>query len=103
MPEGWLTISRPKCIQPVAKGGLSKDGPWIAKLWFDGAKVEVEDLPVVARVIRYAKQEKRVSLSQVFTFSKDQFRRIVLKYVDILEEYGVKAVPLSGGLSFEAM
>lgn len=103
MPEGWPTISRPKCIQPVAKGGLSKDGPWIARLWFDGANVEVEDLPVVARVIRYAKQEKRVSLSQVFTFNKDQFRRIVLRYSDILEKYGVKVVSLSGGLSFEAI
>jgi hypothetical protein len=103
MPEDWPMISRPKYIQPVAKGGLSKDGPWIARLWFDRANVEVEDLPIVARVIRYAKQEKRVSLSQVFTFNKDQFRRIVVKYCDVLKRYGIRVDQVSGGLSFEAI
>lgn len=102
MPPGWPSIWRPKCIQPLLKGGLSKDGPLIAKLWFDEAHVDIEDLPVVARIIDYTRQKKRCAPSQVLLGLTVLVRDIALKYQQVLEAYGIRLVFRTGGLSLEA-
>jgi hypothetical protein len=102
MSPAWPSITRTKCVQPVLKGGLSKDGPWIARLWLDKANVDVEDFPLIARIIHYTKQKRKCAPSQVLFGQTTLIRTIAMKHQQILEAYGVKLIFQTGGLSLEA-
>jgi len=94
-------VSRPHLIRPFKKGGLHHDGLWIAKLWFDKANVEIGDLSVLARIIRYVKEKKSVSASQIIPRQTELVIEKAVRYKEILELYGVITVSKQGGVSLE--
>jgi len=94
-------VSRPHLIRSFKKGGLHHDGLWIAKLWFDKANVEIGDFSVLARVIRYVKEKKSVSASQIIPRQTELVIEKAVHYKEILERYGVIIVSKRGGVSLE--
>jgi len=98
----WPQIERPRHIQPVKSGGLAKDGPLIAKLWLEEDISCVEDLPLVARIIRYVQSKGAVSPSKILFDQTDLVRETTTKHREILEKHGVKVIFKTGGMSLEA-
>lgn len=95
-------VSTPRRIQPFRRGGLLRDGLWIAKLWLDRASVEVKDLPIVARIIRYTKEKKAVSPSQVVPRHTKLVIEKAARYERVLEQYGIEIARKKGGVAFES-
>lgn len=95
------SVSQPNMTRPFRKGGLQRDGLWVAKLWFDKASVEVEDLPIVARIVRYVVERKSVSASQVIPHQTELVIEKATQYKEILRQYSVIIVSKQGGVSFE--
>jgi len=96
------SVSKPHVVRPYAKGGLGKDGLLIAQLWQRKENVEVKDIPIVARIIRYAKDKKAVSASQVIPHKTRLVVEKAKQYEGILQKYGVRIVAKRGGVSLEA-
>jgi hypothetical protein len=95
-------VSKPHVVRPYAMGGLGRDGLLFAQLWQSREEIDIESLPVVARIIRYANDKKRVSASQVIHRKTKLVVEKAREYRDILRKYGVRIVSKQGGLSFEA-
>ncbi len=95
-------VSKPHLVSPFWKGGLHRDGLWIAKLWLDEASVDVKDLPIVARIIRYTQERKAVSPSQVIPRHTKRVLEKATQYRDVLEHYGVRIIAKRGGMSLES-
>jgi hypothetical protein len=83
-------------------GGLAKDGPLIARLWLEEDMSCVEDLPLVARIIRYVHSKGAVSPSKILFGQTDLVRETATKHREVLEKYGVKVIFKTGGMSLEA-
>lgn len=96
-----LSISRPYITRPYSMGGLRRDGLWIAKLWMDKANVRAEDLPVVARIVRCAKEKREISASQVIPHQTRLVIEKAKQYRETLEQYDVVMISKQGGVSFE--
>lgn len=95
------SVSRPHLTRPFRRGGLYRDGLWIAKLWFDKASVEIRDLSIIARIIRYVKEKKSISVSQIIPHQTELVIEKTVHYKEILERYGVIIVSKQGGVSLE--
>lgn len=95
-----LFVSRPNVTRPFSMGGLHRDGLWIARLWMDETNVEEEDLPVVARIIRYVKEKRKISASQVIPRETKLVVEKAMQYKEILERYDVMMILKQGGVSF---
>ena len=95
-------VSKPHVVRPYARGGLGRDGLLLAQLWQSRKKVDVESFPIVARIIRYVKDKKRVSASQVIPRKTRLVVEKAEEYQEILRKYGIRIVSKRGGLSFEA-
>lgn len=96
-----LSVSRPNITRPFSMGGLHRDGLWIARLWMDRSEVRVEDLPVVARIVRYVKEKKEFSASQVIPHETKLVVEKAMQYKEILKRYNVMIISKQGGVSFE--
>lgn len=95
------SISQPHLTRPYLMGGFHRDGLWIARLWMDKANVRVEDLPVVARIVRCAKEKREISASQVIPRGTRLVIEKAKQYKEILERYDVVMISKQGGVSFE--
>ena len=93
-------VSRPYLTEPFLKGGLKNDGLWIAKLWFDRADIKVEDLPIIARIIRCVKEKGSIAVSKIALGQTNLVLEKAHQYKEILEMYGVTLIRKRGGLAF---
>jgi len=99
--KGELSVSRPHVIQPLRKGGLQRDGLWTARLWMEKANVQVEDLPVIARVIRCTYEKRSVRASEVIPHETRLIVEKAEEYKETLDHYGVTMLRKQGGVTFE--
>jgi len=93
-------VSRPHVIKPFLKGGLRNDGLWISKLWVDRVEIKVEDLPIVARIIRIVEEKGSVAASKIALGRTSLLVKKALQYEEILRVYGVVLIRKRGGVSF---
>ncbi len=96
IPEG----SRSKCVQHIRKGGLGRDGLWIATLWFNQERIRVEDLPIIARIIRIIHEKIYVRASEVLPRATKLVIEKAERYIDVLYKYNVEIIRKKGGVSF---
>ena len=99
--SGARAVSRPRCIRPFRRGGLGRGGLWIARLWLKNDRVKAEDLPIVARIIRYVFEKRHIRASEILPRNKDIVIAKAQQYKHVLNKYGVKIVEKQGGVSFE--
>ena len=95
-------VSKPNLTRPFRYGGMLREGVWIAKLWLEKASVDIKDLPIVARIIRYAKELKAVSPTQVVPRHTQLVIDKAKQYEGVLERYNVEIVRKRGGVAFES-
>lgn len=93
-------VSRPRVIRPLRSGGVSRDGIWIARLWLDKADVEIEDLSLIARIIRYTHEKQHVRASEILPGNRELVVEKALQYETVLSSYSVKLLRKRGGISF---
>jgi len=93
-------VSRPRVIRPLRSGGLGKDGIWIAKLWLEKADVKTDDLPLIARIIRYVYEKQHVRASEILPGNRELVVKKALQYENVLTRYDVKVQRKRGGVSF---
>jgi len=97
--EGDFKVATPHLIRPFSGGGLTRDGIYILKLWLENAQVEVEDIPIIARIIRYAKEKGEIAMSKIVPRKTDLVVEKAVNYEPLLARYGVKIKTKRGGLS----
>ena len=100
IPNVTPHLSRPRCIRPVRKGGMENNGLWIARLWSDHAHVEIEDIPIVARIIRYTHEKMHVPASVILPKYTNYVIEKAERYEHVLNKYNVRIVRKRGGVSF---
>jgi hypothetical protein len=93
-------VSRPRCIQPLRKGGLERDGIWMAALWNGDLYIRIEDIPIIARIIRYTHEKMRVPASVVLPKHTDYVIKKAERYKFLLRQYDVEIVRKRGGVTF---
>ena len=98
-------VSKPNLIRPFRKGGMLRDGVWIAKLWLDRfyycyPYINVKDLPLIARIIRCTRNKAHIRASEIVPGITDVIVEKAKQYEDILHVYNVKIVEKRGGVSF---
>lgn len=64
-------VSKPNLIQPLRKGGMFRDGVWIAKLWSYNYIYDLTDLPLVARIISRTRDKFRIRASEIIPAMTD--------------------------------
>ena len=98
-------VSRPHLTKPLRKGGMLRDGVWIAKLWLDRLPygymyINVEDLPWVARIIRCTRNRTKIRASEIVLGMKDVVVEKAKQYENVLSWFNVRLVEKRGGVSF---
>lgn len=103
-------LSKPRIVEPFRKGGLDRDGIWIAKLWFDHANVEVKDLPIVARILSRVHGKRKLRASEVVPAYYERTSSMTItivekaeQYEQVLNDYGVEIIYRRGGVIFECV
>lgn len=98
-----ISVSIPQLTKPLRKGGMFRDGVWIARLWLrprSYTACEVKDLPLIARIIRCTKTKISVPASEIAPDMTDVVVKTAKYYSDELGKYRVEIVEKRGGVSF---
>jgi hypothetical protein len=94
-------LSQPELLRPYRYGGLSRDGLWIIKLWFDYIPVKVDDIPLIARIIRIVEEKQEVPVSVIVPNQKQLVLDMILKYDKVLAKYNIHFLRKRGGVSLQ--
>lgn len=95
-----VPVSIPNIVQPVRKGGMFRDGVWIAKFWFRKSTHDVKDLPLFARIVRSVKNKTSVRASEIVPGMTDVVVKTAKFYRSELAFYNVKIIEKRGGITF---
>jgi hypothetical protein len=98
-PNSSHQLSQPICIYPIRRGGLRRDGFWIAHLWLN-QEVSSKHLPIIARIIRVVHEKNTVRASEILPHNTSQVLLVANQYQSILRKYNVSIVEVQGGTRF---
>jgi len=100
-------VSEPNLIQPLRKGGMLRDGVWIAELWLNELRIfysisNFRDLPMIARIISRTRNKVSIRASEVVPGMTDVVVETAKRYKHELGRYNVSVIEKRGGVTFYA-
>ncbi len=92
-----VPVSIPNSIQPIRKGGMFRDGAWIAQFWLLESIDDMKDLPMFARILRCVNDKVSIRASEIApgmtglvvkTVERYRFELMVKNNVEIIKKRG---------------
>lgn len=106
-----VPVSKPYIVQPLRKGGMLRDGVFLARLWLDTRydywpyyfEITIPNLPLLAWILSRTANTPNVRASEIVPHLTSEVIETAKRYEHVLRWYNIKLEEKQGGINFCAI